>query len=677
MYSGRSMKTPLLVALLFVVCANSYASVVTLRGIPNQTYKTRGLTYTADSGGIITVDNKVLGVTRFDVSDLVDNGTTIIGDTTCKLAECLPLNGRKLAGSIKFLDGSTQSVALGRNADSFVGSTIGDRIDAACNSFSGAFGIVLVPPGASAGGSTIGLLDNCIEMDLRGLGIFDYRGSVFSNPYDARFSIYRRHTAARTNANDAHKNVLSITGEPWTGGVNTAVKSEYEVLSIYQANHTDGQHSALSIQDSSAAGGDTIAVNAQALGTGNCLVASGDEGCIGIRGLSQEATATFSGTVSSVVGSVVKYNSPSNEGERAEGRYLIVTNRGTYTTGAVTAIAGTPPVFTGTGTGWLSLCVDGIACSPSNLFIEITGSNTASADKYIFKVNSVASDTSLTLRTITSASDHSWLGDNATCTGGAPCGYTIYLGATITALGNSGTVTVDTPASFQAADSIISPLGTAQSRRAIRAIVAQTLPSITDGNGIAVTNVGPRRIAQGIGLDGDFDKGIQFSNMPHTYGIYFTDPSGTAPAPGQVIYVNDQLTNNTVILARINRNSGNADLTYSKNGDFWSMGCLRWDGDLTDPRAALGNSVNPQANTTLHIKPKDSSATGIVIDGSVTTSMICYNTAKTVCDFVGTGSPETVVTASVGSTFRRTDGGAGTTFYVKESGTAATGWIGK
>jgi hypothetical protein len=43
----------------------------------------------------------------------------------------------------------------------------------------------------------------------------------------------------------------------------------------------------------------------------------------------------------------------------------------------------------------------------------------------------------------------------------------------------------------------------------------------------------------------------------------------------------------------------------------------------------------------------------------------------------GTGTPEGVITAPVGSMFFRTDGGAGTTFYVKESGTGNTGWIAK
>jgi hypothetical protein len=43
----------------------------------------------------------------------------------------------------------------------------------------------------------------------------------------------------------------------------------------------------------------------------------------------------------------------------------------------------------------------------------------------------------------------------------------------------------------------------------------------------------------------------------------------------------------------------------------------------------------------------------------------------------GNGSPEGVQTAPVGSIYLRSDGGAATTLYVKESGTGNTGWIGK
>jgi len=43
----------------------------------------------------------------------------------------------------------------------------------------------------------------------------------------------------------------------------------------------------------------------------------------------------------------------------------------------------------------------------------------------------------------------------------------------------------------------------------------------------------------------------------------------------------------------------------------------------------------------------------------------------------GTGTPEAVVTAPVGAVYHRTDGGAGTSFYVKESGAGNTGWVAK
>ena len=47
-------------------------------------------------------------------------------------------------------------------------------------------------------------------------------------------------------------------------------------------------------------------------------------------------------------------------------------------------------------------------------------------------------------------------------------------------------------------------------------------------------------------------------------------------------------------------------------------------------------------------------------------------------DFIGTGDPNTVITASPPATYRNRAGGAGTTWWVKESGVAtSTGWVGK
>ena len=63
--------------------------------------------------------------------------------------------------------------------------------------------------------------------------------------------------------------------------------------------------------------------------------------------------------------------------------------------------------------------------------------------------------------------------------------------------------------------------------------------------------------------------------------------------------------------------------------------------------------------------------------GSGTASKTDYFVTETVRITSGSGSPESVVTAEVGSLYIRTDGGAATTLYVKESGSGDTGWAAK
>ena len=59
------------------------------------------------------------------------------------------------------------------------------------------------------------------------------------------------------------------------------------------------------------------------------------------------------------------------------------------------------------------------------------------------------------------------------------------------------------------------------------------------------------------------------------------------------------------------------------------------------------------------------------------TTRLFLGATGTVQVLTGTATPEGAVTAPVGSLFLRTDGGAGTTLYVKESGAGNTGWVGK
>lgn len=67
-------------------------------------------------------------------------------------------------------------------------------------------------------------------------------------------------------------------------------------------------------------------------------------------------------------------------------------------------------------------------------------------------------------------------------------------------------------------------------------------------------------------------------------------------------------------------------------------------------------------------------AGAVFTQSSAGTSLVYNNQIPWI---VGTGAPETVVSAPVGSLYTRNDGGAGTTLYVKESGTGNTGWTAK
>lgn len=66
----------------------------------------------------------------------------------------------------------------------------------------------------------------------------------------------------------------------------------------------------------------------------------------------------------------------------------------------------------------------------------------------------------------------------------------------------------------------------------------------------------------------------------------------------------------------------------------------------------------------------------LITTGSVTVgaSAAFSFTTSNVAWQSGTGSPENVVSAVVGSLYSRTDGGANTSLYIKQTGSGNTGW---
>lgn len=96
---------------------------------------------------------------------------------------------------------------------------------------------------------------------------------------------------------------------------------------------------------------------------------------------------------------------------------------------------------------------------------------------------------------------------------------------------------------------------------------------------------------------------------------------------------------------------------------------------LTGNSLAVGPSLSAQgSNTNIDIRLSAKGTGAVVVTG---TGGIRHVSATGVAWLSGSGTPEGAVTAPVGSLFSRTDGGASTSLYVKESGTGNTGWVAK
>lgn len=89
---------------------------------------------------------------------------------------------------------------------------------------------------------------------------------------------------------------------------------------------------------------------------------------------------------------------------------------------------------------------------------------------------------------------------------------------------------------------------------------------------------------------------------------------------------------------------------------------------------ATGNTIRP--GTFYSVANGTATVIGDTITlkgGTVLGDTVTLKNGTTYTD--GTGSPEGVLTAPIGSTYNRTDGGAGASLYVKERGAGNTGWV--
>lgn len=153
--------------------------------------------------------------------------------------------------------------------------------------------------------------------------------------------------------------------------------------------------------------------------------------------------------------------------------------------------------------------------------------------------------------------------------------------------------------------------------------------------------------------------------------------AGTAASPS--LFTVSNL--GTVVAAGNMRVAGSSEFSFSSQSKITSAsdGVMRVSNNAgTDfTRLQFGGTTSSfpslkRSGGELHVRLADDSAYA-----NLQAATISANTSLLfggVSVRAGSGSPESAVTANVGSLFMRTDGGASTTLYVKESGTGNTGW---
>lgn len=97
---------------------------------------------------------------------------------------------------------------------------------------------------------------------------------------------------------------------------------------------------------------------------------------------------------------------------------------------------------------------------------------------------------------------------------------------------------------------------------------------------------------------------------------------------------------------------------------------------VTDDTDAIAAAVEAAGDRAVYLPPGTYVRDGGNIDASGFT-LLGEVRIEGIRILVGDGTPEGNVSAPRGSTYHRRDGGAGSSFYVKESGTGSTGWAAK
>jgi hypothetical protein len=241
-----------------------------------------------------------------------------------------------------------------------------------------------------------------------------------------------------------------------------------------------------------------------------------------------------------------------------------------------------------------------------------------------------------------------------------------------------------------------------------------------DGNGSALTGLSPYQLAQVSASDG---QALVWSTantrwQPGTIsgGGLTIGTTTTSGASGGDLLTSDgtnlqKLTPGTGVstwlatptLANLNSAVSDADLAQLGANTFTGAQTISGGNGLVGDGATYGNfNITVPASSHRTIQIVADGAGSVILNGT-TVQTFCSVRLRTTAGvgvprngrfrfasadndddgssgaliLSGSGTPESSITAPIGSLYLRQDGGANTTLYVKESGTSNTGWIAK
>ena len=191
---------------------------------------------------------------------------------------------------------------------------------------------------------------------------------------------------------------------------------------------------------------------------------------------------------------------------------------------------------------------------------------------------------------------------------------------------------------------------------------------VSEFNSLTVSGVGSIIAQTFLGDDINNDAGATVHALGILYpeaGIVIGEVGGLEPSNANI----RSKFGDTAIELQLNESMDTFDITY-KQGFGAADTLISIDAAAVVPIVSVGCSIIPDTNITYDLGSPTNRFRDIYLDS------VTLGSGGPVWSS-GTGTPEGSLTAPVGSLYSRTDGGADTTLYVKESGTGNTGWAAK